>query len=87
MKVKTARLGLAISDQLRVKLYAALVVFYRNPLVDAVVTFGVLRFKHDRQEAGYVLRQLGVVARVGGGDEQRWGDDRLRSDLPDRLLE
>jgi len=68
MKVKTGRLWLAIPDQLGVKTHAARVVFKRDPLIDAVISFRVLRPQRDRQETIDILRHLGVMTRVGGGD-------------------
>lgn len=55
MYASAARLGLAISDQLRVEVNAAQVIGERNPLIDAVISFRVRRCKRDRQESQNIL--------------------------------
>ncbi len=64
-------LRLAIADQLRVEAHAAHVVFMRNSLTDAMLSSRIALPKRDRQEAIDVIRQTGVMARIGCGDQQR----------------
>jgi hypothetical protein len=80
-------LRLCVADKLRVKAYQTLVVLDRNPLVDAMVAPGVIRPENDGKKSVDIPGQWSVVARVGGGDQQRRRDDRFRYDLPDGFLQ
>ncbi|HXK27805.1 MAG TPA: hypothetical protein VJ646_06100 [Candidatus Binatia bacterium] len=54
-----------------VKARAALVVLKRDPLVDGMISFRIAGPQRDRQEAIDVLRQTGVMTRIGCRDQQR----------------